>query len=147
MSESKTTTAATARRSWGACIWLALCAAVAAMALSPAESSAQTVSAGEFSFASDVFFATEFDGVAVITVVRQNGRAGRVRVSYETVDDFNLTCGDTNSPAAVPDCDYTPAFGELIFDDFETTRRFMIGVMQDRVLSGTKALNIRLTAV
>ena len=122
-------------------LWVVLCAG---FLLRPSAASGQSpVSAGTFLFSSDTYIVTENEtvagsgrsiGGAVLTVVRVLGSAGRVRVSYTTVDDFTLTCDDTNSTEAIPDgfapCpDYLPRSGELVFDDFETSRRFVVPVL------------------
>src|SRR5215207_3732009 len=126
MSDLSMTTVSQGRRFpiWSVgCLWGLLAAALAQLAAPSA--SAQTVSAGQFSFIADFFYTTEAQGAAIITVVRANGTDGRVRVAWQTVDVAG-TCGDTNSPIAVPGCDYLSMTGELVFDDFETSRRFWI---------------------
>lgn len=53
----------------------------------------------------------------LVTVVRTNGSTGRVLVDYRTVD---------NSGSAIPNVDYFPVSGTLVFDDFQTSTNFVV---------------------
>ncbi len=132
----------------------------------PRPALSQTVPAGSFKFSSAAYAVTENESAqaplanpvfpptlnfrsvrgVVITVLRENGTAGRVHVPYASVD-IDGTCGDTNSTQAVPECDYQPVFGELVFDDFETSKSFVIPVFSDGALSGNKQFDITIGPV
>ena len=103
--------------------------------------------AGAFNFSSSNYTVTAFESLpgpftpslgvanlhdtpgALITVTRTGGARGRVMVDYATVDDFTIPCGSTERPdAAVPNCDYIPTNGTLVFDDYQMSRSFVVPV-------------------
>jgi uncharacterized delta-60 repeat protein/uncharacterized repeat protein (TIGR01451 family) len=53
----------------------------------------------------------------LVTVVRTNGSSGRVMVDYRTVD---------NSGTAIPNIDYFPVSGTLVFDDYQMSTNFVV---------------------
>ena len=53
----------------------------------------------------------------LVTVVRTNGSTGRVMVDYRTVD---------NSGTAIPNIDYFPVSGTLVFDDYQMSTNFVV---------------------
>lgn len=141
-------------------------------AMAPVNLAGQTVASGAFRFSSDFHIVTENESFqaglanpvfpptknarsvqgAVLTVVREQGTAGRVHVPFSTVDLPGLICGDTNSNLAVPfdpdaGCgDYVPISGILTFDDFELSKSFQILILSDGVLSGNKLFTVSLGA-
>ena len=122
------------------------------------EATLQTNQSGTFQFTTTQFRASEyeddrwnFDSETItgieITVTRTNGTMGRVLVDYYTTNNPALTnpAGLFGVRAAVPNRDYLPTSGTLIFDDFQTSTNFIVQVFPDGVSNGTAEVMLVLT--
>ncbi len=89
--------------------------------------------AGKFSFAFTPYSGVENTQV-LVTVARTNGDAGTVSVDYET-------SGGNASPFA----DYTPTSGTLVFGDTETSKTFMVNLLDDALVEPTENFNVVLS--
>lgn len=89
---------------------------------------------GRLVFASSAFSISEQGGEAAITVKRIGGSSGQVSVAYAT----------SNGSAVAP-MDYTATVGTLVFAEGETSRTFVVPVVDDFLLDGNKTLNLSLS--
>jgi uncharacterized delta-60 repeat protein/uncharacterized repeat protein (TIGR01451 family) len=120
-------------------------------------------SAGELQFSASLYSVTEReytywngDGFrsipgALVTVNRLNGSTGRIMVDY-VVTNAPILPPSTNFPPnpnqirpAVPDFDYLPATGTLIFDDGQTSTNFLVRTFADGISNGTAEVLLYLT--
>ena len=88
---------------------------------------------GKFSFSFAPYTGVENTSV-LVTVARTNGDAGTVSVDFST-----------SGGSATPFVDYTPAAGTLIFGDGETTRTFMVELLDDALVEPTENFNVVLS--
>ena len=81
-----------------------------------------TAAAGSVEFADDHFDVLEDVGAAVIRVVRTGGSRGALAVNYST-----------GGGSATAGADYTPVSGTLNFADGETSKTFLVPIVNDNV--------------
>ncbi|MDB6033881.1 MAG: hypothetical protein JWM16_4219 [Verrucomicrobiales bacterium] len=145
-------------------VWLIACSAVQLKAAT----GPGLEGAGQFNFSASEFRVTEnetfpapFGNIppawflnpklvrgALVTVVRTGGSRGKVLVDYTTINNFALPCGSASPSSAglaVPNCDYYPTSGTLVFDDFQMSTNFLVEVTSDGVANGTKRVNVALS--
>jgi uncharacterized delta-60 repeat protein len=82
---------------------------------------------------------------AIVTVTRTGGSTGRVSVDYATMDWDGSPCASVDTFDAVRGCDYTTTSGRLWFDEFETTKSFVVPVRSDFDATGDKRVGLVLT--
>ncbi|WP_171631957.1 FG-GAP-like repeat-containing protein [Paenibacillus plantarum] len=81
------------------------------------------------------YSAKENSGSAKVTVIREGSSTGVTSVVYAT--------SDGTAKAGV---DYTATTGTLQFQDGETSQFFMIPIVNNHIVTGTKSLNVQLSA-
>lgn len=89
---------------------------------------------GQFDLSESSYSADENAGTVTITVSRTGGSAGDVSVDYATADG-TATAGD----------DYQSASGTLDFLDGETSRTFVVTLLDDTDYEGDEDLNLTLS--
>jgi hypothetical protein len=90
--------------------------------------------AGTLQFAAAHFSVSETGPQAAITVTRSGGTAAGVEVSYATADG-----------SALAGLHYLPASGVLSFAEGETSKTFLVTVLDDGVASGNKTVALTLS--
>jgi uncharacterized delta-60 repeat protein len=95
-------------------------------------------SAGQLSFTSAKFSGTEGSGRIVVTVKRTAGTTGVVSVDYAT-----SRSGAAN--AATPGLDYVTSQGIVSFSDGETTKSFVITVIDDQLVEGNEDIVVTIS--
>jgi hypothetical protein len=90
--------------------------------------------AGKVQFAGADFSVSEIGPLATITVTRTGGTASGVTVHYATSDGTGRAWRN-----------YQPTSGTLTFDDGETSKTFMVPVLDTGVADGNKTVGLRLT--
>ncbi|BAU50048.1 peptidase S8 [Sulfurifustis variabilis] len=96
-------------------------------------SNAGSPAPGQLRFGAAEYSAGEGGGSVTVTVVRAGGSAGEVTVDYATADG-----------TATAGADYVAASGTLIFGDGETTRSFVVTLLDDGAHEGDETLNVTL---
>ena len=91
---------------------------------------------GVIAFVDDNVRVKESDKVAVVTVVRKDGLAGRVTCKY--------SCKDQTALAGT---DYTPQEGELVFDKGVTQQQIQVPIMDDGSYEKTETFQVILSDV
>src|SRR5262249_44061260 len=89
---------------------------------------------GAFQFSLDTYNANEFDGQALITVLRAGGTRGEVQVDYLTSDG-----------TALAGQDYLGAAGTLVFPEGEVKKTFAVPILQDADIEPTETVNLALS--
>jgi uncharacterized delta-60 repeat protein len=92
--------------------------------------------AGTFGFSSPTYTVNESSNIVVITVVRTNGTAGSVNVSYAT---FN---GTATSPA-----NYTSVNGTLAFNQGDTSKTFTVPIIPSTLNQPDQTVNLLLYGI
>lgn len=90
---------------------------------------------GVLEFETDRLSTFEDSAMVVIAVTRTQGSEGEVTVDYATGN------GD-----AVPEVDYAPAAGTLVFGPGETRKTFSVALLDDDVFEGVESLEATLSA-
>ncbi|HUS37391.1 MAG TPA: Calx-beta domain-containing protein [Verrucomicrobiae bacterium] len=96
---------------------------------------------GDLSFSASEYFADENGGGAIIQVVRRNGSAGSVTVTYST------SPGSIPGSAAVPGKDYNNITNTLTFSPGETAKTFVVPILDDADADGTREVMLHLSNV
>ena len=111
-------------------------------------------SAGVFNFSAAEYRATEREAIVqgtssvsvrpgvLVTVTRTMGATGRVLVDYSTDDDCALSCGPSR---ALPNDDYEPAHGTLLFDDYQMSASFLVRPISHFATNASKSLKLFLS--
>ena len=89
---------------------------------------------GEFHFHQSGYSVDEDAGTATITVERVNGSSGTAAVNYAT-SDGTATAGS----------DYTAASGTLTFADGETSKSFIVTILNDSLTEGDETVTLTLS--
>src|SRR4051812_26662827 len=95
---------------------------------------------GDLSFSAPQYFADENGVSAIIQVVRRNGSAETVSVTYSTAPGANP------ATAAVPGKDYDNVTGSLSFGPGETAKTFTVPIRDDTDADGTREVKLTLSA-
>jgi hypothetical protein len=96
------------------------------------------VAPGQLCFSATNYTASEGAGSASITVVRTNGTSGSVSVTCTTI-------ADTNSTAALPGVNYITTSSSLSFNDGDTTKTFIVPLVDNNIVQGTVNLSVILS--
>ncbi|HEY1269603.1 MAG TPA: SBBP repeat-containing protein [Candidatus Binatia bacterium] len=97
------------------------------------------VTPGTIALDANSYSVREDAGGVLVTVRRRNGKDGEVRVDYTTKD----------SPLrpATPGLDYTATSGTLVFADGETSKSFVVPIIDDGLFEGEERLYVALSNV
>ncbi len=91
----------------------------------------------------------EGNGQATITVTRTNDTSGTVTVDYRTADSdtFTVGCADTvnNRGAAFGRCDFATTVDTLSFAPGETSKTFVVPIINDAHVEGNETFQIMLS--
>jgi hypothetical protein len=90
--------------------------------------------AGTLQFSATAYSVAETAGSIAITVTRTGGSSGTVTVNYAT-----------GNGTATAGSDYTAAAGTLTFNPGETSKTFIVAVLDDALSEGTQTLNLTLS--
>ena len=89
----------------------------------------------------------EANGFVNVTVTRTGDTASFARVNYSTSDTAGLTnCQVVNSIASER-CDYETAVGTLRFSTGETSKTFIVPIVNDVLVEGNETLTVTLSGV
>jgi len=91
---------------------------------------------GVVGFEAESVSAKESDRLAVVTVVRKDGLAGRVACRYQTKDG-----------TAMAGADYTAQRGELVFEKGVTKRQIQIEITDDGTYEKEEQFRVELTDI
>lgn len=105
------------------CLWLSLAGTVSILA----------ETAGQFRFAVADYSTGENNAMAIITVTRVGGAAGKVIVPFSTSDG-----------TALDQLDYLAATNKLVFDDFQTRAQFSVSIFDNADENPAKTVNLTL---
>ncbi|HEY6228836.1 MAG TPA: Calx-beta domain-containing protein, partial [Verrucomicrobiae bacterium] len=89
---------------------------------------------GDFAFSVADYYADENGANAVIQVIRRNGSADTVSVDYAT-----------SAGTAIPGTDYTNVNGTLTFAPGETSKTFVVPIIDDNVADTNRTVNLTLS--
>lgn len=89
---------------------------------------------GRVQFSSSTYTTTETSGSVVITVVRTLGTADTASVNYAT-----------SNGSATANSDYTPTSGTLVFASGETTKTFIVQILNDTLGETLETINLTLS--
>lgn len=95
---------------------------------------------GNLSFSAPVYFADENGVSAIVQVVRRDGSADTVSVNYATAPGTNA------ATAAVVTKDYNNVSGTLVFGPGETSKTFIVPILDDSEADGTREVRLTLSA-
>ena len=99
-----------------------------------------------FLFSQTGYDVNERDGSVTITVNRNNDSSQPGTVNYATSDAAGLqACTVTNNDASER-CDYATAVGTLRFAAGETSKSFVIPIVDDAIPEGTESFNVSLSS-
>lgn len=111
---------------------------IGALLLAPAQATLTIVDddlgPGQITFTALSYEFSEGAGNAVVSLVRTNGRAGVVSVSYFTADG-----------TATAGLDYTATAGTVVFGDGETNKSIVIPILNDALVEGPEVFTVTLT--
>lgn len=100
---------------------------------------------GTFQFAPLTYTVSEGAGMAVLTVTRSNGTAGRVRVTYST---GNSACTPAATCRATTDADYTAQTAQTItFEEGAASASINIPLVDDAISEMSEQFNVTLGSV
>ncbi len=99
----------------------------------------------QFQFSAANFSANESTGSATIAVTRTGDASSTVSVDYKTVDDFTYRLCGIAAGSADQRCDYTTTVGTLIFNAGETTKTFVVPLIDDAYTEGTETIPLALS--
>ncbi|XP_039767131.1 adhesion G-protein coupled receptor V1 [Ornithorhynchus anatinus] len=91
---------------------------------------------GQFGFSYDLLQTSEVEQMVNVTVVRSGGYFGQVKLWYQTT-----------SGTAEAGLDFTPAFGELLFEPKEETKIIHIEILDDELPEGPEEFSLAITKV
>jgi hypothetical protein len=92
------------------------------------------IGAGQIEFRSANYSGPEHSGDVVVTVVRTGGRAGSVSVDYATSDN-----------TAAASLDYTPVAGTLRFTHGESSKTFIVPILDDILQDFDETIDLTLS--
>jgi Calx-beta domain-containing protein/carboxypeptidase family protein/beta-propeller repeat-containing protein len=95
---------------------------------------ANFIASATFQFSVGSYVATETNGFAVITVQRTSGASGPASVDFLTLDG-----------TAIQRTDYTITIGRLNFATDETSKNFIVPIIDDLYVEGDETINVALS--
>jgi thermitase len=107
----------------------------------------RALSASTIQLSQSAINAGEASGFATVTVTRSGDAASFASVNYKTSDTAGLTnCQVVNSTASER-CDYETATGTLRFSTGETSKTFIVPIVNDVLVEGNETFTVTLSGV
>jgi uncharacterized membrane protein len=96
-------------------------------------------------FSAAVFNANESAALATLTVARTGNTSGASSVDYKTNDSFAFTECNVAQSQADQRCDYANAAGTLSFNAGETSKSFIVPLVDDFYVEGSEQVTLSLS--